>query len=64
MRERLGAFGVSHIPCIFPVQWGATELLGVSQPSNCFVRFVSDSYEIEYDLMGFIGFDMGLSMRT
>ena len=32
-RERFGAFGV-HIPYIFPIQWGAKELLRVSQPSN------------------------------
>ena len=29
----IGAFGASIFP-ILPIQWGAKELLGVSQPSN------------------------------
>jgi len=32
-RERFGARGI-HIPYIFPIQWGAKELLRVSQASN------------------------------
>ena len=32
-RERFGARG-THIPYIFLIQWGAKELLGVSQPSS------------------------------
>ena len=35
MRERFGASGI-HISCIFPIKWGAKELLRVSQPSDTF----------------------------
>ena len=34
VRRELGSVWGSHIPYIFPIQWGAKELLRASQPSN------------------------------